>query len=195
MHRVFIGLFIAAIALPLILPERPASVPQSVASVAPKAPVEAAAPAQPSLGELVTALDQWVPASVSNQHTCLAQAIYFEARSEPIEGQLAVAHVVLNRVKDPRYPNTICGVVFQNEHRRHRCQFSFACDGLSDNAKEFEAWRQAMLVGYAAAAGYWEDLTQSATHYHATYVDPAWRTQLVATAQFGRHLFYQDHSF
>ena len=84
-----------------------------------------------------------LPAEISEESfQCLAQAVYFEARSEPFEGQVAVAYVILNRVKDRRYPNDICAVVFQNEKRRHLCQFSFACDGLSDNHYEMAAWTQ-----------------------------------------------------
>ena len=123
---------------------------------------------------------------------CLAQAVYFEARSEPIDGQLAVAQVVLNRVKSPYYPDTICGVVFQNENMRHRCQFSFACDGLSDNPYEADAWNLAERIAYIALSGRWKDITKDATHYHAVYVNPSWANNLVETGQHGSHIFYRD---
>ena len=123
--------------------------------------------------------------------TCLAQAVYFEARSEPLEGQLAVAQVVLNRVKSSRYPNTICDVVFQNDHRRHKCQFSFACDGLTDTPYESRAWTQASKVAVVAHSGLWEDITDKATHYHATYVSPRWSRTMISTAQYGEHKFYK----
>ncbi len=129
--------------------------------------------------------------TLSSEDHCLAQAVYFEARGESIEGQLAVAQVVLNRVKNRRYPSSICGVVFQNERLRHRCQFSFACDGRSDRPREVRAWDLAIRVSQVAKLGLWTDITGSATHYHATYVDPGWNDQLQHTATFGQHQFYR----
>lgn len=90
-------------------------------------------------GTMLERLVQSVPANPANlepQTQCLAQAIYFEARSEPLEGQLAVGQVVMNRVESNAYPDTTCEVVFQNERMRHRCQFSFACDGKSDRPRD-----------------------------------------------------------
>jgi spore germination cell wall hydrolase CwlJ-like protein len=131
-----------------------------------------------------------VPINEDGEHTCLAQAIYFEARGEPFEGQLAVAQVVMNRVDDSRYPDTVCGVVFQNEHRRHRCQFSFACDGKSDKARNRAAWRQAQKVAAMVISLDLRDVTDNATHYHADYVKPKWSRILPQTKAIGRHLFY-----
>lgn len=122
---------------------------------------------------------------------CLAQAVYFEARSEPLDGQLAVANVVLNRVNSPSWPNDVCAVVFQNEHWRNRCQFSFACDGLSDRPKDAGAWQTARAVSTIALAGAWPDQTGNSTHYHAVYVNPSWRSLLEPTVKHGRHLFYR----
>ncbi|NQV20067.1 MAG: cell wall hydrolase, partial [Rhodospirillales bacterium] len=116
-------------------------------------------------------------------YKCLAQAIYFEARSEPIEGQAAVAEVVLNRVQDKRFPNTVCGVVFQNEKWRHRCQFSFACDGRSDRPRERKSWQQARKIAAVVLAGAEDDMTNAATHYHAVYVQPGWAQRLERTVQ------------
>lgn len=124
---------------------------------------------------------------------CLAQAIYFEARSEPIEGQFAVARVVLNRTASWRYPDTICGVVYQNAHRKHKCQFSFACDGKPDEADDPTSW--------ALARGMAEALLRTAkpllpapvlrsTHYHARYVRPSWARKLTTAGQVGEHIFY-----
>ena len=121
---------------------------------------------------------------------CLAQAIYFEARGEPVEGQLAVAQVVMNRVDDRRYPNSVCGVVFQNERMKHRCQFSFACDGKSDNPRDQRAWDLASRISYIAMADNWHDITNSATHYHADYVQPYWSKSMEKTVVYGQHLFY-----
>ena len=124
-------------------------------------------------------------------YTCLALAIYFEARSEPIAGQKAVAEVVLNRVQDKRFPGTVCGVVFQNEKWRHRCQFSFACDGRSDRPRERRSWEQARKVAAFVVAGVARQMTGTATHYHATYVRPSWAKRLERTVQVGRHVFYR----
>lgn len=121
---------------------------------------------------------------------CLAQAVYFEARGEPRAGQFAVAAVVLNRVADRRYPNEICRVVFQGESRRHACQFSFACDGLSDRPVPGHAWQRAQRIADQAMAGFLADHTGRATHYHATSVWPDWADVLTHTASIGNHRFY-----
>lgn len=126
---------------------------------------------------------------------CLAQAIYFEARGEPVSGWSAVADVVINRVKDSRYPDTICGVVFQGEYRRHRCQFSFACDGRSDRAKNRRFWHRALRVAENKLRYYRDSPTRAtanATHYHADYVSPHWSRKMVRLAKIGNHIFYTD---
>lgn len=134
-----------------------------------------------------------LPTDISDKaFKCLAQAVYFEARSEPFEGQVAVAYVILNRVKDRRYPNSICEVVFQNENRRHRCQFSFACDGLSDNPYEMVAWNVARRVAGGTLKNASSDVTGRSTHYHAKYVSPRWAKFLQPTIQVGSHLFYRE---
>jgi len=124
---------------------------------------------------------------------CLAKAIYFEARSEPIDGQFAVARVVLNRTASRRYPDTICGVIYQNAHRKHRCQFSFACDGVPDEPDEPTSW--AMARGMAEALLRTErpilpEPVLRSTHYHADYVRPSWARKLTNTGQVGQHIFY-----
>lgn len=124
-------------------------------------------------------------------YKCLAQAVYFEARSEPVQGQQAVAEVVLNRVSDGRFPDSVCGVVFQNENWRHRCQFSFACDGRSDRPRERRSWLQARQIAAAVLAGFSDGVTGDATHYHATYVSPYWARRLEKTVQVGQHVFYR----
>ncbi|MEM7568508.1 MAG: cell wall hydrolase [Pseudomonadota bacterium] len=148
-----------------------------------------------SLVHLITDVSPEVSNELHPEEKCLAQAVYFEARSEPLEGQLAVAQVVLNRVDDPRYPTTICGVVFQGEHRRNKCQFSFACDGLSDTPYNAGAWSVAAAVSHIALQDYWDDVTATATHYHADYVMPYWGEILEARVQHGKHIFYRDDSF
>ena len=125
---------------------------------------------------------------------CLAQAIYFEARGEPYEGQIAVAQVVMNRVADPRWPSAVCDVVFQDERRRHKCQFSFACDGRSDRPREDLAWVNALKLARMAKAGPLRDLTGQATHYHALHVRPFWASAFKPTVTIGQHRFYRAGS-
>jgi len=144
---------------------------------------------------------------------CLAKNIYFEAKSEPIAGQYAVADVVLNRVKDSRFPNTICEVVYEGPVReswqtkkqpdledaeriyhpiRDRCQFSWWCDGKSDNMKDGDAWRKAQEIAYRLVNDYkHRGLTEGATHYHATYVNPKWAPTLDLVGRIGTHIFYR----
>lgn len=127
------------------------------------------------------------------EENCLAKAVYFEARSESELGQLAVAKVVLNRVKDPNYPKTICGVVYQGSDRRNSCQFSFACDGVPDEVKNKSAWDHSKLIAQKAIAG---DQTirviGAATNYHADYVRPKWAKEMRKLIKIGRHIFYSD---
>ena len=122
---------------------------------------------------------------------CLAQAIYFEARGEPFEGRMAVAQVVHNRIRDPRYPNDVCAVVFQGADRPHRCQFSFACDGKSDRPRDAAAWKSAVRLAQLVNGGHLRDLTGRATHYHADYVSPHWAKEYKRTQTIGRHRFYR----
>lgn len=127
----------------------------------------------------------------ARQRRCLATAIYFEARGEPIRGQLAVAQVVMNRVRSSLYPDTICGVVFQGQHRRTGCQFSFTCDGHADVPREEEQWLLSNQLAKKVTDGeVWDEDIGHATHYHATYVKPAWRRQLDHVQRIGRHIFY-----
>lgn len=122
---------------------------------------------------------------------CLAEAVYYEARSEPSEGQMAVAEVVLNRVKDSRYPNTVCEVVFQGQYRTTGCQFTFTCDGARLVKPRGKYWEQARAVALHVSLGLTESRTGDATHYHTYYVDPYWAPGLVETAVIGSHIFYR----
>lgn len=124
---------------------------------------------------------------------CLALNIYFEARGEPLAGKLAVGHVVLNRVASPRFPKQICSVIKQGgDKRRHHCQFSWWCDGLSDKPANKRAWQEAIFVAKMIKSGITQDPTRGALWYHATYVSPDWSRDFAATAQLkiGRHIFY-----
>jgi len=127
-----------------------------------------------------------------HEKRCLAEAIYFEARSEPEEGQAAVAQVVLNRVASGLYPSTICGVVYQNRNRYNACQFSFACEGKSLRITEQDSWQTATRIAEAVMDGktYVSDVGGS-THYHANYVRPRWARRLEKMDVIGHHIFYK----
>ncbi|HEV7344197.1 MAG TPA: cell wall hydrolase [Devosia sp.] len=123
---------------------------------------------------------------------CLATAIYYEARGESRDGQMAVAQVILNRVADQRYPDSICGVVYQNKHMRNACQFSFACDGVAERRSETKAWNLALEIAEKATDS--EPLVAElhlATHYHASYVNPNWAPKMQKLKQIGQHIFYR----
>jgi hypothetical protein len=123
---------------------------------------------------------------------CMATAIYFEARGESYRGQVGVGQVVMNRVGHKLYPNTICGVVYQNQSKRNACQFSFACDGIPEKVNEQKAWDQAMQIAKDVISGkeYLADVGYS-THYHATYVYPHWAPRMKKNTKIGMHVFYQ----
>jgi spore germination cell wall hydrolase CwlJ-like protein len=126
------------------------------------------------------------------EQRCLAEGIYFEARGETEKGQAAVAQVILNRVRNPKYPDTICGVVYQNISWFNRCQFSFACDRVKDHVVPGRHWDTAKAIALAVTAGkIWLDEVGSATHYHATYVSPNWGPTMIRVAKVGQHIFYR----
>ncbi len=130
---------------------------------------------------------------VEEELTCLALNIYHEARNEPDEGQFAVAHVVLNRIADPRWPETVCKVIRQGGERvRHRCQFSWWCDGRSDRPRNLRKWRNIKAMAEAVYWGRSVDPTGGALWYHADYVSPYWGRILKRGRQIGRHIFYVD---
>lgn len=122
---------------------------------------------------------------------CLTQAIYYESALESTEGQEGVAQVILNRVRDPNYPNSICGVVFQGAERTTGCQFSFTCDGALANAPVAWAWEKSRIVAERALAGHVASKVGTATHYHADYVHPWWSPTLNKITQIGAHIFYR----
>lgn len=137
-----------------------------------------------------------LPATVfsAKEQKCLAEGIYFEARGESVKGQAAVAQVILNRVRNPHYPDTICGVVYQNEDWRNRCQFSFACDRIPDIITSPRHWKIAKEIAMAVTAGkIWFKDVGSATHYHATYVRPAWGPTMKRVEKIGKHIFYRTY--
>jgi len=122
---------------------------------------------------------------------CLAQAIYFEAAREPLKGQQAVAQVVLNRLRHPAYPKTVCGVVYQGASLPTGCQFTFTCDGALRWRPEADLFARAEAVARKALAGYVDKEVGPATHYHAAYVAPYWAPTLVKMTQVGQHIFYR----
>ncbi len=121
---------------------------------------------------------------------CLTQAVYYEAGYEPIEGRRAVAQVVLNRMRHPAFPKSVCGVVYQGSTGAV-CQFSFICDGALYRRPSQSAWNEAEAVAEAALDGYVEHAVGEATHYHADYVAPRWAPMLAKVAKLGAHIFYR----
>ena len=130
---------------------------------------------------------------------CLALNVYHEARDQPFIGQVAVAQVVMNRVYDDRYPDHPCEVVFQGPTYswkpdfpvRHRCQFSWYCDGKSDKVYDEDAYRQALTIAHGVYYDDLDDFVEGATHYHATYVLPEWAESKTPVVQIGQHMFYR----
>ncbi len=122
---------------------------------------------------------------------CLSKAIYYEAGVESLEGKLAVAEVIANRVKDHRYPDSVCDVVFQGATRTTGCQFTFTCDGSMDRAPRGVNWETSQKVAAHVLMKLNEERTGGATHYHATYVDPIWNAGLIKTDKIGLHIFYR----
>jgi len=154
-----------------------------------------------ALGQFAPGQHDWVknplPPSVYDpkEQRCLAEGIYFEARGESEDGQAAVAQVILNRVRNPAYPTSICGVVFQNEQLRHHCQFSFACDGKPESISEFTAWKTAQRIALDVTDGkLWIDEVGDATHYHAGYVSPGWGRKMIQKDRLGEHIFYRTRN-
>ena len=131
------------------------------------------------------------PQKLYEEIQCLALNIYFEARGEEMKGQHAVAHVVMNRVKDTRFPHTVCDVVRQGgEATLHRCQFSWWCDGQSDRPRNLELWKVTQAIARSVYWGYSADPTQGALWYHADYVMPRWGRVFKRGPTIGRHIFY-----
>jgi len=131
---------------------------------------------------------------------CMALNVYYEARSDNMAGKYAVADVVLNRVNDSRYPNTVCDVVKQgrlgnppgSEVQRNMCQFSWFCDGKHDNPADEDSWQKAQIVAYNIMQHKkFRGITEGSTHYHATYVTPDWAETIEIVGTIGQHIFYR----
>ncbi len=169
--------------LEIISPAVEVSEPAAPVEVAePSIPVPARAAAATSLAGLVTAQPQ--PSDLPRELNCLAGAIYFEAKSESLSGQLAVGRVVVARSKSGRFPNSYCGVVFQ------RSQFSFVRGGgMPGIARASRQWRNAVAIAQIAHAGSWRSPVEGALFFHATHVSPGWRLTRVARVE--NHVFYR----
>ncbi|PWK68213.1 cell wall hydrolase [Aminobacter sp. AP02] len=145
--------------------------------------------------------DHWwlanpLPASVFSkaEQACLATGIYFEARGESLRGQAAVAQVILNRVRNPAYPGSICDVVYQNDGWFNRCQFSFACDGIKDRVTSPSHYKTAQDIAMAVTAGkIFIPEVGSSTHYYANYVNPGWARGMKKMTKIGLHIFYRTY--
>jgi len=147
-----------------------------------------AAPAMAFRG--LTALDSY------RALNCLTSAIYYEAGNEPEDGQRAVAQVVLNRVRSPLWPNSVCGVVYEGSERTdYRCQFTFSCDGSMARAPDIRAWTRAQRIADQALSGLVYRPVGLATHYHTLAVRPPWSSTLQAVAVIGAHIFYRNSGF
>lgn len=129
--------------------------------------------------------------TIESELMCMAQAVYYESAREPLEGQIAVAEVIANRMQDHRYPDTACGVVFQGATRTTGCQFTFTCDGAMKVKPKGENWSRAKRIAAHVLMKLNEERTGGATHYHATYVNPIWNSGLIQTHKVGLHIFYR----
>jgi hypothetical protein len=182
-----------AITLASATPAPADTVPEAVAAAPVSMPPNFAAKAEPPPARAHSGFAQLIkPAQFARELRCLAEAVYFEARSEPEAGQAAVAQVVLNRVQSGLYPASVCGVVYQNRHRYLACQFTFACEGKSLRIADADSWSVAQRIASAVVQGRtYLSTVGGATHYHATYVRPYWAKRLTRMDRVGAHVFYK----
>ena len=205
-HAVFPALFYGALIQLLTLQSVTAS--EYIASFLPKNYIEALAPKPVFFNsvplhynslltsirpkERNTLVTSMRPLNRPNfQWKCLAEALYFEARGEPVEGQFAVAEVILNRVKSEEFPNSICGVINQGTGRKHACQFSYTCDGKLERVSNLVSYDQMVRIAGVMIDGVSPPLTEGATYYHATSVWPSWARGFENTVTIGAHKFYK----
>jgi spore germination cell wall hydrolase CwlJ-like protein len=166
---------------------------ESGESVAPKGEVNADNQRTKTPAERLGLLDE---KSRAKSEKCLTEVIYFEARGEAVRGQIAVAQVVLNRAFSGKYPDTVCGVVYQNKHRHLACQFTFACDNNPDVVREPDMWDRARKIAKAMLDGQlWLPEVAKSTHYHAYWVHPSWVSEMKKMYKFGVHTFYRPRAW
>ena len=139
-------------------------------------------------------LDSLPSKSPGPQTTCLAEAVYFEARGENLAGQAAVAEVILNRVASKKFPNTVCKVINQGSSRKFKCQFSYMCDGKSEKIYDRNSYERIVKLSWIMIMGSARVLTNGATYYHSSGVSPVWAKSLKKTNVIGRHIFYRSPS-
>ena len=138
------------------------------------------------------ALDSLRMPKMSRELKCLSEALYFEARGEQIEGQIAVADVIINRKKSNQFPSTICGVVSEGSNKRHACQFSYNCDGKLELIDDKKTYRRIVKLASMILNGAFSDVTKGATFFHASEVSPSWSKKFKKTRKIGRHIFYKN---
>jgi spore germination cell wall hydrolase CwlJ-like protein len=173
--------------------DEPAKSGESGESVAPKGEVNADNQHAKTPAERLGLFDEKARAK---SEKCLAEAVYFEARGEAVRGQIAVAQVVMNRVFSGFYPNTVCGVVYQNKYHHMACQFTFACDNVPDVVREPDMWDRAKKIAKAMLDGeLWLPEVDKSTHYHAYWVHPSWVSEMKKMYKFGVHTFYRPRAW
>ncbi len=181
---------------PLEIPAVTNSIPPSAIGEVPVAAPEITAvpppPPPPTPSDILGLSGKEHAKERAKAEKCLANAVYFEARGEPLRGQVAVAQVVLNRVFSPYYPKDVCGVVYQNAERHLSCQFTFACDGRSKAITERGAWWRAQRIAKRMLDGtVWVANVAKSTHYHAYWVSPSWVSEMKKMYHYGVHTFYR----
>ncbi len=137
------------------------------------------------------ALDSLRMPKINRELKCLSEALYFEARGEQIEGQIAVADVIINRKNSSQFPSTICGVVSEGAHKRHACQFSYNCDGKLELIYDKKTYRRIVKLSSMILNGAFSNVTNGATFFHASEVSPNWSKKFQKTKKIGRHIFYK----
>ena len=138
------------------------------------------------------ALDSLRMPKMNRELRCLSEALYFEARGEQIEGQIAVADVIINRKNSNQFPSTICGVVSEGAPKRHACQFSYNCDGKLELIHDKKTYRRIVKLASMILNGAFSDVTDGATFFHASEVSPSWSKKFKKTRKIGRHIFYKN---
>lgn len=177
-------------------PASPKPTTQAIPAGPPPALLAAAPDAGPTIAVDLLAAPPFLAAAASPRDAdraldCLTAAIYYEARSEPVEGQEAVAQVVLNRVRNPAFPASVCGTVYEGSSRETGCQFTFTCDGSLNARREPAAWERARRIAAQALAGFVYEPVGAATYYHTTAVHPWWDAKVSQVAHIGAHVFFQ----
>ncbi len=135
-------------------------------------------------------LDSMKSPRMNRELKCLAEALYFESRGEQLEGQIAVADVIINRKNSKTFPDTICRVVSEGSHKRNACQFSYNCDGKLELIHDKRAYRRIAKLSSLLLNGAFADITGGATFFHASEVNPGWAKKFRETKKIGRHIFY-----